>query len=282
MITPSEDGNEPFGVLRGGGQADLYPPFWIGLYHQHYQSYEWIGPGAEPLFPLTTAEPEPIIPQTTPRLGAESHTTSITARLRSLITRSGPEEAREETRPVASSESEADKGIWIDIRCCDPSLMSKLEALSLTLGDMVTITRRERSNIPVLDTSSISPPSLDTNANFADMSPVIVRLSGNSPTVSFMASSPVMAYSSAPWVSTPAFSSAVSPTFSTAVSSAIPPAVSPDTRISSIVPDVTSPLVSLADVASDSLSASPVTVQSAVSSTPILSLARGMSDFKLK
>ena len=227
-MTPSRNlGHAPFSVLRGGGQADLHPPFWVGLSGEHFQSYEWIGPGPEPLRPVTP-EPEPLVPITTLETGAESHATCVTARVRSLITCPGPVDTREETRPaVVSAESEADKGIWIDIRCSDPALLT---TLSLSLGDMVTITRREPSNTPEIAASSpVSPPRLGTDANFADicLSPVVQRMAEESSTNSFMASSPVVAFSSTPRVSTPAISLVSTPAFYSANSPSFSPAISP-------------------------------------------------------
>ena len=98
---------------------------WIGLYGQHYQSYEWIGPGPEPLQLLALPEPEPesVLPVTAPEpepgTETESHARRVTARVRSVVTWPG----HEETRPGASDESE---GIWIDIHCSDPALLSTL------------------------------------------------------------------------------------------------------------------------------------------------------------
>ena len=128
VITSSGPGNAPYNLLEGGGEADLHSPLWIGLYGLHFQSYEWIGPGPEPHLRVTTPEPEPEPLPSVTTAGPES---SVTARVQSLI--------------MCPESDDTDKGIWIDIRCSDPALMTQLEALSLALGDMVTITREEEA-----------------------------------------------------------------------------------------------------------------------------------------
>ena len=176
---------------------------------------------------MATREPEPESP-------------TVTARVRSVVTCVRAEETDEETRPGLSAE----RGIWVDIRCTDPALVTTLEALSLALGDVITITKKVPgpSPVPVLAASVVSSSSLDTNDNLAEicLSPVIPRPSEVSLTVpvvpitaSFRASSPVVA----PCI----FDTIISPPVIPAISQEVSPAISPE--VSPVIsPEVSSAL----------------------------------------